>query len=274
MKNDHVLKFINKIGPNRIEKVDILLPGKRRLPKLARTGLIAACLCLSLLCTAFAANSESVVQLIDRLTIRVSSEEKDPSYSAIGGAMTKYPLSAFSPTLNAASEARENPAAPVSLTFDTWDEVQAFLGPDIPCVWPDSWDADWIQVLLFHTESEVLWGIDIFSVDLSRQAEIRAEIRTELWQGVNARSDMSSPDGCSITQLTSYPMINGGTAELIQVTYPETTYADGTPSGTGPQWCTSYFMQDGILYEVSAFSPVPPQETTEAQLKTILDDFS
>lgn len=274
MKNDQVLEFINKIGPDLIEEADVPLPDKRRLSKLARTGLIAACLCLALLGTAFAANSGAVAQLIDRLTIHVSSNEKGSGYSVTGGPMTKYPLSAFSPALIAASEARENPAASVSLTFDTWDEVQAFLGPDIPCVYPSDWDTNWIQVLLFHTESEVLWGIDIHSTDLSRQAEVNVEIRTELWQGENAFSGMGLLDGSITTQLPSYSMRNGATAELIHVADPELVYSDGTPSGARLQYCNGYFMQDGILYAVTAFCPVPPQETTEAQLKTVLDSFS
>ena len=185
--------------------------------------------------------------------------------------MTKYPLTAFSPALNAASEGRDGPV--VSLNFSTWDEVQAFLGKNIPSVWPEDWDTEWFQVLLFHTGSEVLWGIDIYSVDISRQAEVYAEIRTELWQSENVSGGLGGLDGSTITQLDSYPLPNGSVAELVQVIDPETVYLDGTPTGIRPQQCSGYFMRDGILYNVTAYSPVPPQEDVAAQLKTGLDSF-
>ena len=271
MKKEDVLNLMTDLPPDLIEEADLDAPARRRLPKLARAGLIAACLCFALLGTAFAANPEAVTQFIDRLTVRIFPDEQAPGYSVTGGAMTKYPLSAFSPALLAASENRDGPV--VSLTFDTWDEVQTFLGEDIPCVWPEDWDTNWIQVLLFHTESEVLWGVDIYSTDLSRQAEIQMKIRTELWQGENASSSMGTLPGGDVTQLDSYPMANGATAELIQVTDPETVYADGTPTGLHPQHCSGYFMQDGILYSVTVFHPIPPQEDLVAQLKTVLDSF-
>lgn len=271
MKREEVLNLMDAIPPDLIEEADIQPPAKRPFPRAARAGLIAACLCLALLGTAFAANPEAVAALIERLTVSMNSPIDGPGYSVTGGPMTKYSLSAFSPALIAASEGRDSPV--VSLTFYTWDEVQAFLGQDVPCVWPGSWDADWFQVLLFHTGSEVLWGVDIYSIDIGRQAEVHAEIRTELWQNENARTGMGTLDGGSITQLPSYPMPNGSIAELVQVTDPEGVYLDGTPTGTRPQHCAGYFMRDGILYDVTAYSPVPPQEDVESQLKTVLDSF-
>ena len=272
MKKEQVLELMNAIGPDLIEEADIQAPARHRMPKVVRTGLIAACLCLALLGTAFAAaNPEAVAALIDRLTVQVAPPGEDPGYSVTGGPMTKYPLNAFSPDLIAASESREGPV--VILTFDTWDEVQAFLGENIPCSWPKEWDPQRYQVLLFHTGSEVLWGIDIYSVDISRQAEVYAEIRTELWQSENVSGGLGGLDGSTITQLDSYPMPNGSVAELVQVIDPETVYLDGRPTGIRPQQCSGYFMRDGILYTVTAYSPVPPQEDVESQLKTVLDSF-
>lgn len=271
MKKEQVLNLMNTIEPDLIEEADLQAPAKRRMPKAVRAGLIAACLCLALLGTAFAANPEAVAALIERLTVQISSSETSPGYSVTGGPMTKYPLSAFSPALIAASEGRDGPV--VSLTFDAWDDVQAFLGEGIPCVWPEDWNTEWFQVLLFHTETDVLWGIDIYSVDISRQAEIYVDVRTELWRGENASSGMGGLDGSGISQLPSYPMPNGAMAELVQITNPETVYLDGTPTGLRPQQCAGYFMRDGILYAVTAFSPVPPQQDVAAQLKTVLDSF-
>ncbi len=271
MKKEQVFELMDAIPPDLIEEAGLQAPARRRFPKAVRAGLIAACLCLALLGTAAAANPEAVAALIGRLTVSIHPSPENPGYSVTGGPMAKYPLSAFSPALNAASEGRDGPV--VSLTFDTWDEVRAFLGRDIPCVWPEEWDTGWFQVLLFHTGSEVLWGVDVYSVDISRQAEVYAEIRTELWTGENASTGLGALDDSSITQLPSYSMPNGSVAELVQVTDPETVYLDGTPTGVRPQACHGYFMREGILYDVTAHSPVPPQESPEAQLKTVLDAF-
>lgn len=272
MKKEQALNLMNAIPADLIEEADLTPPAKRRLPRGVRGGLVAACLRLALLGTAAAANPEAVAALISRLTVSIHSSPERPGYSVAGGPMTKYPLSAFSPALLAASEGRDGPV--VSLTFDTWDEVRAFLGEDVPCVWPEEWDTGWFQVLLFHTESEVLWGVDVYSVDISRQAEVYAEIRTELWTGENASGGLGALDGSSITQLPSYSMPNGAVAELVQVIDPETVYQDGSPTGLRPRQCAGYFMRDGILYEATAFSPVPPQEDVQSQLKTVLDAFS
>lgn len=273
MKKEQVQDLMNAIPPDLIEEADLQAPARRRLPRPARAGLIAACLCLALLGTAFAAAPEAMAALIEHLTIQTAPPEEDPGYSVDGGPMTKYPLSAFNPALIAASENRSGPCVVVDLRFYAWDEVQAFLGEDIPCVWPEDWDTDWFQVVLFHTETDVLWGIDIYSVDISRQAEIHIEIRTELWRNENASAQRGLLDESIITQFPSYSMPNGAVAELIQVT-DQTTYPDDPPGHAGYlQHCYGYFMRDGILYEVTAFSPVPPQESAEAQLKTVLDSF-
>ena len=271
MKKEQVFELMGSVPADLIEEADLQAPAKRRLPKPARMGLVAACLCLALLGTAFAAAPEAMATLIERLTVSIAPPQEDPGYSATGGPMTKYPLSAFSSDLIAASENRDGPV--VSLEFDTWDEVRAFLGKDVPCVWPKEWDTGWFQVLLFHTGSEVMWGVDVYSVDVSRQAEVYAEIRTELWTGENASGGLGALEGSSITRLPSYSMPNGAVAELVQVIDPETVYQDGAPTGVRPQSCYGYFMRDGILYNLTANSPVPPQEDTQSQLKTVLDSF-
>lgn len=267
MKKEQVLNLMNTVGPDLIEEADIQAPAKRRLPKAARNVLIAACLCLALLGTAFAANPEAMAALIERLTVNLVSTEEFSGYS-IEGEMTKYPLSTFSPALLAASEGRENPAVPVDLFFDTWEEVQAFLGKDIPCIWPEGWDTDRFQVSLFHTELEVLWGIQIYSVDLGRQAEVDVKIYTEHWPHLNDNiAGLHDDPAYSMEHLGSYPMANGSTAELVLKT--ETAKTEHTPQ------CNAYgfFMRSGILYEAETFGNVFTRDETAARLRTVLDSF-
>ena len=56
MKKEQILDLMTAIPPHLIEEADVQFPAKRRLPRLARVGLIAACLCLALLGTAAAVN--------------------------------------------------------------------------------------------------------------------------------------------------------------------------------------------------------------------------
>ena len=265
MKKEQILDLMNTVPPDLIEEAGIQAPAKRRIPKPLRTGLIAACLCLALLGTAFAANAEAVAAFISRLTVTVTSAENEAGYTVDGGSMTKYPLSAFSPALLAASEGRKAPV--VMLDFDTWDEVRAFLGEGIPCVWPASEDDSnrRFLVYLFHTELEALWGVDIIvghTTDVVH-SEIEIQIRTEHWRGDNAHAGLGSPEG-DFTYLESYPMANGYTAEIIRYTGPK-DFAHAN--------CEGYFMKDGILYRITAYATVPTVGDAESRLHTILDRF-
>ena len=265
MKKEQILDLMNTVPPDLIEEAGIQSPVKRPIPKALRTGLIAACLCLALLGTAFAANPEAVAAFIDRLTVTITSNGNETGYTVDGGSMTKYPLSAFSPALLAASEGREAPV--VILDFDTWDEVRAFLGENIPWVRPAGEDdsSRRFTVYLFHTELEALWGVDIIVTHTTDvvHSEIKIQIRTEFWPGDNAHAGLGSPEG-DLAHLESYPMANGSTAEVIRYTGPE-KYPHAN--------CEGYFMKDGILYNVTAYATVPTAGDAESRLHTILDSF-
>ncbi len=264
MKKEQVQDLMNAVPPDLIEEADLQAPAKHRLPRAVRTGLIAACLCLALLGTAFAAaNPEAVAALVERLSVQIFSSQTDPGYSVTGGSMTKYPLSAFSPALNAASEGRDGLAV-VMLDFDTWEEVQAFLGRDIPCVWPQDWDSPFI-VYLFHTGLDRLWGVDIWSTHTTDVvlSSIEVQIRTENWQRDSASAQLRDTEG-AFTLLESYPMANGSTAEIIQY-----TGTDQHPHAN----CEGFFMRDGILYNVTTFATVSTADSAHSRLRAVLDSF-
>ena len=259
MKKEQILDLMNTVPPDLIEEAGIQTPAKRRVTKKLRTGLIAACLCLALLGTVFAANLEAVAAFIDRLTVTVTSPEEDPGYTVSGGSITKYPLSAFSTALLATSGGQG--------AFDTWDEVQAFLGEGIPFVWPASEDDSdrRFLVYLFYTELDALWGVEIIVTHTTDvvHSEIEIQIRTENWPGDATHIGVASPEG-NLTHLESYPMANGSTAEIIRYTGPE-----NFPHAN----CEGYFMQDGILYHITTFATNPTVGDAESRLHTILDSF-
>lgn len=261
---DNSPDIMRYIDPALVEEVE-LTAKRRRAPRL-RAAVLAACLCLTLVGTAFAANPDAVAALVQRLTVHIFSRAGEPSYDISGSSMTKYPLSAFSPALITASENRES--AVVMLEFSTWDEVRDFVGRDIPCVWPeDQGDEDRrFLVYLFHTGLDALWGVDITVTHDPDYvlSEIEVCIRTENWPGEEVSTGLNGVDG-SFTYLESYPMSNGSLAELVQYTGPE-KYPHAN--------CSGYFMRDGILYKVTTFGNTSTTEDMQAQLKAILDGFA
>lgn len=229
-----------------------------------KRAVLAVVVAALLVTVAAAANPE----LLGKLTLQLFPDDssKGEGYTVSGSLMTKYPLSAFSPNLIAASEGREEPGASVSLMFDTWQEVKAFIGEDIPCVWPgggENWQG-WFQVVLFHTEYGVLWGVDIIGCDLEKAgAKVWVKIRTEHWPYSEASASYSIAEG-SLTPSDSYAMANGAVAEIVQY--------QGTEEHPGRHDYTGYFMREGILYTVIAMNTITT-EGTEEQLKEILDSF-
>lgn len=223
-------------------------------------ALIAAALVVLLAGTAFAA-------VIERLNMYVFSNEEEAGYTVTGG-ITKYPLSAFSPELLEASGNRGHLAVVEDIRFDTWDELCAFLGPDIPCVRPgngESWTGSY-HVYLFHTGSDRLWGVEIYSSQTTDPvlAQIGIYIRTENWTGAAAEFGLHGlPEDC-YSQLDSYRMANGLTAEVVQYTGSEEH-----PHA----YCEGYFMKDGIIYSVTAYGTASTQEDTLSRLYAVLDAY-
>lgn len=229
---------------------------RRRIPAAV---LVAAILVIALAGTALAG-------VFDYLNLQVFSNAEDIGYAVTGSPMTKYPLSAFSPALLEASDSRDGLAV-VDFSFDTWEEVRKFVGLDIPCIWPDG---DWTgsyRVYLFHTGSDQLWGVDICSTQTAEVvlSQIEVQIRTEYWQSENVEAGLISPgtEG-NYTQLDSYHMANGGTAEVVQYTGSE-KYPHA--------FCEGYFMRNGILYNVISYGTTSTLEETISRLYAVLDAY-
>lgn len=130
MKSEPVLTLMSSLDPALIEEADLALPAKRRLPKAARAGLIAACLCLALAGTAAAGvamgwirvTAPSVTELPHRnggtVTITEFEVAKDGSVYIL--------------LENISQEARDYANSFLSLpqykNFDSWAEAEEFLG--------------------------------------------------------------------------------------------------------------------------------------------------
>lgn len=114
MKKEQVLNLMTAIDPGLIEESDTQAPNQRRLPKLARAGLIAACLCLALIGTAAA---------INYLGVRTETD-KDGTVWFKGG-VARYSYALFSDELKALE------GEPSAKAFNSWQEMEDFIGFDL-----------------------------------------------------------------------------------------------------------------------------------------------
>lgn len=279
MKKEQVLNLMDTVGPDLIEEADIQTPARRRFPKAVRAGLIAACLCLALLGTAFAANPEAVANFIHRFT-PVQAETRTTEDGVNGYYVryepTGYSIDSFSPALLAAGEGRESNF--VELKFDTWSEVRAFIGEDIPCFLPDAIsDRDGqFQVSLSYDRDKLI-RVSVFTFGTAPWAQLH--IDTEYYSGDATGTtgwgmvvESESGDSAQVELLDPYSMTNGCQAEIALFTLP--AGPDEDPDTVNNTFCYGTFVQDGIQYTVITAGFRYPEEELLAPLYAALDSFS
>lgn len=268
MKKEQILNLMNTVGPDLIEEADIQAPAKRRLPKAVRTGLIAACLCLALLGTAFAtANPEAVANFLNRFTpVQVESipaEDGGDKYH-VSYTATRFPIDSFSPALLAAGEGRDSDY--VQRRFDTWEEAHAFIGEDIPCFFPESNGRQFVVDMTYSEDKLV--RIEVFR-DYASTPWTQLSILTEYFFSNSAGFVMihesAAGDKAQVEILEPYSMANGCQAEIaafIDSADSEALYSVG---------CMATFVLDGVEYWVDSFGLA--KEEALAELYDTLDLF-
>ena len=249
-----------------------------------RTGLIAACLCLALVGTAFAATA------VYRLTVQIGESEawgnEYVTYDIYGESVL-HPLEDFSPAFQEDFADWSHPSLLFLQKFDSWEEVTAYLGDNIPLVWHgiDSLDKDEYppeyRVQGYHEmygDNKLQWVdvrdngillIDGPSYRLGFHTEVR--IYTPDYRGDSLIGEGWWKDSGEFQALDSYAMANGCTAEVIVGTK---TYEDLDGAATHEYIGT--FMKDGILYKVNMFVPIRcplDQAELEEHLHQVLDRY-
>lgn len=283
MKKEQIFELMNGLPPDLVEEADVRPPAGGRRPRGIRGGLIAACLCLALVGTTFAAARYFWVE--------VYSSGEFAGYK-VYGEFTKFPVDSFSMQLLADCENGD-----ASLELDTWEEAKAYLGDGIPWVWPEQMvpfevlpgqSPICLSPCIDRDNGNKLQSVYVFSSaryidsETGRQIEpkIDAYIPTENLPLVDDEKFGSMGGGFygysefTVEHLGDYPMSNGITAGIVRVGYPQEK---------GPQekdTCYNYigiFVKDSIRYEVTTTTrgiayPDSPEDI-EADLKTILDLF-
>lgn len=251
----YIHTVLNCIDHDLVEQAAV--PTVKRVMRPVRIAVIAACLCIVLIGTAFAV--DEVYDLFSKLFFSEAGTAHE-----LNTTVAQYPVDSFSDALLESSENRGTLAV-VEQEFDTWEEVRAFIGPNVDLVWPnaESWQGRY-QVCLFHTGSDNLWGISIESTDTNAQASISLDIYTEHRAGstVTQTTVYSSED--TVEQLEPYTTAAGLSAELILIKGPE-SHPDVQ--------CAGSFTRMGVIYSVKTYGTLNTQEETVLRLLTLLDCF-
>ncbi|MBD5133450.1 MAG: hypothetical protein HDT38_03100 [Clostridiales bacterium] len=277
MKKEQVLELMNTVPADLIEEADIQAPARRRLPKAVRAGLIAACLCLAFVGTAFAANPEAVTDFLSRFTpVQAESHTTEDGVNRyhVSYKPTGYPIDSFSPALLAAGGNRGDDRH-VELSFDTWAEVRAFIGEDIPCFLPETGEnrSGLFTVWLDYDQKGRLIMVDVSKSWTSPWFWVT--ITTEYFSGDSTGTtgwgmviESESGDSAQVELLEPYPMANGCQAEIALFTFPTDPE---NPDTEGSVDCIATFVQDGIQYRVQNGGRLKEEPLT--QLYDTLDLF-
>lgn len=262
MKNEEkAVKLYNGltgVGDDLIEEAGAA--AKRKKTAAWRWGLAAACLCAILLGTAGAVAYRAQ---IPRLEPNIDGKGRFDGY-VVTGKLTTYPVSRFSDAFREAGE--ENPKSRVDREFDTFDEVRAYLGENIPCTWAQGWESGY-TVMLYHDERQDIWGADVMGESPDGRAEIWLRILTECYPNADEMGGLygGGPDAV-MERLDSYQMPNGCVAETFTI---DRTAVEGWKYST----CISFFIKDGNMYEVSVDGELANPARLWPEVRAILDSF-
>ena len=241
-----------------------------------RSGLIAACLCLALVGTAFAATA------VYRLAVQIGDWDDEHVGYQVYGEPTLHPRADFSQQHQDDLATRDHTRRQFYPEFGTIQEAQANRGDNIPAVWHSientSEDEFPVQYTVFGYHD--MYGDNKLqevslrenSVMLDNMLSFYTEITifTPDRQGESLAGLGMLKETTDFQPLESYTMANGCVAEVVVST---TTYED---LGGDTHHYTGAFMKDGILYRVYMFAPVkcPLNEAQmETRLHQILDSF-
>lgn len=288
MKKEDVLNLMTGLPPDLIEEADLEAPAKRRLPKLARAGLIAACLCLALAGTAFA------VAGLSRMQVNWGDSGVSTDGYSVEYVVGFYPLNRFNREV--AALAGSGPSQRHKY-FDTWDELQTFTGvelvrnPVLDSAQPgptgtEPWeydrgsqDPDKTHLMLQADATDdgdlqIVQATSTNLIDGFRVTMIEG-IYTEQAEGTvgnggHAQLELVYGEGYEVTQ-ENYTTPNGLEALIILTT---------RPAPKESTLCSAYFLIDGAYFQLVVGGSGPngdlpqpePQQAMEL-LKTILDGF-
>lgn len=258
MKKEDVLHLMTDLPPDLIEEADLDVPAKRRLPKLARAGLIAACLCLALIGTAAAVNY-----------FGVQATRGDDGFINMQGGITFYPYDSLS------EEVRELAENPATHRVASWQAAEDLIGIDLvnnPVLngapaRTHYYIRDGVEGRYFVEPSRyVIRAHGCFqsgAVNINLSCQIFTEYKAPYMEEDNPFLGMKFADGAEVTQ-DVYTAPSGLTAQIIQTYSPESKFS--------PYSCYAAFSLNGIPTVVDTYTTTSMEEARDV-LNQVLDGF-
>ena len=263
MKKEDVLNLMTDLPPDLIEEADFDAPAKRRLPRAARAGLIAACLCLALIGTAAAVNQFGV-RFVD----------EDNGFTSVRGGVAYIPYDSLSDKIKALE------IKPYHLeVFNSWQEAEDFVGVNLmdnPVL--DNAPADlfydkrdgkvgkffmYICPDLSHVTTYGLF--ELGDVNIILDSYLYTDRMTDLWPELDdTLFGLKFPENAEVSQ-DVYTTSNGLTAQIMEAYTPRAGSSDSFYS-------LGVVSLNGIPTAVKCMSDNSMEEAHTALIQ-ILDGF-
>lgn len=281
------LEVMNHIDPALVEEVELSEPPKRQRPRF-RAAVLAACLCLALVGTGAAAVANGWIKLSELTSRQIN--RRDGTMLSIAtvkvitdGGKSYVPWESFSP------QCRDYPGSFLGLPqykgFDTWEELEAFLGLNIM----DNPVLDQAKPAIHENKSSLGGRTETGSCFAGFQGTIEeperivlsAVYQFEILDGIPLYLSLSTT--IQITPYESEDQIAGSTIyqsngkEMIELTTEEHV----TPSGQETVIITSnmgsietYIQINGTIFRICSHCDSEHMEEGLRTVREVLDAFA
>lgn len=246
MNKEQILNVMDHVDPALIEGIDGRRT-KKRLPPIARTGLIAACLCAALVGTAFAAEILGI-KFVEGMVSR--------NYFAYGASaeVKQWALSELGETLQ-----NDVASGVLSRRFFDRESMVEYLG--VPLLYSDMWEQaeiDWYACYEVDGGSKAVGAEKISDgeVELFRVASKRVVSGAFVTVSMNVFTEYADPDVLENQVFLEQWIDFGETVDFSERWYYDMNCGDralivASKAGSGG-WTmySAYFVHEGILYRV------------------------
>lgn len=290
MNKELVHEIVGGIDPAFVEEADeAVREHKKRPPRLGRAGMIAACLCLALAGTGAAAIVNGWVRLSG--VSFVQYPQADGSLLSITDVQVAFDGKAYVPWESFSQECRDFLGSfhgmPQYKGFDTWDELEEFLGLNIM----DNPVLDQAEPVVHDNNSSLGGRTETGSCFVGFTGYIEAprvmlsalyQLGTDTDGGLSLyiRGDIFTQPLDLEEPLTSFQTYAGESVETetyvtpsgMQAVISVVHHLDAFGSNTA--FCTAFFQMNDVLFFLTADRQDGSPEQTAATVKEILDAFS
>lgn len=281
MNKERAMELMGGIDPALVEGADLPMPAKRRIPKITRVILVAACLCLALAGTAGAVSMIAGfhrMELEHHITFPFDTIYEQYDGYTLWSDLKRIPLDAFSDEI--LELARQNPAKSVKIPVFGITQLGLRTGLDFPALpTHDALRLNGFTAWLAAEQNGLPSGIDYYqnymgvgAGNRTLKLSLQAAYFTEATPVDDPWVTILFPEGHT-AESEEYTTENGLSVVLFTFQVPEDLWeTDITVKLDGTTSYQAVFMLDGVRYIVEANCPESPDRALTV-LKEFLENF-